>query len=135
MNFFEKELKVRLTFTEEILGSSPASQEIYREYIASKAPDAPTIEDEIAAVGVDETADAKMTVFERPLRAQTAQGERVALSASESIPAGAQIEFTIGLLDAKLEDVVREWLDYGELSGFGQWHSSGKGRFTWEEVK
>ncbi len=200
MNFFEKELKVRLTFTEEILGSSPASQEIYREYIASKAPDAPTIEDEIAAVGVDETADAKMTVFprqngvpgvwdyqvkgffkdscgglgrvkrtlsgglkaykkvidklvfveerfipyefggkmgvcERPLRAQTAQGERVALSASESIPAGAQIEFTIGLLDAKLEDVVREWLDYGELSGFGQWRSSGKGRFTWEEVK
>ena len=65
MNFFEKELKVRLTFTEEILGSSPASQEIYREYIASKAPDAPTIEDEIAAVGVDETADAKMTVFPR----------------------------------------------------------------------
>lgn len=65
MNFFEKEIKVRLTFIEEILGSSPASQEIYREYIASKAPDAPTIEDEIAAVGVDETADAKMTVFPR----------------------------------------------------------------------
>lgn len=40
MNFFEKELKVRLTFTEEILGSSPASQEIYREYIASNVPSA-----------------------------------------------------------------------------------------------
>ena len=65
MEFFDKELKVRLTFIEEVLGSAPASKEVYRDYIASKAPDAPTIEDEIEAVGVDETADGKMTVFPR----------------------------------------------------------------------
>ena len=200
MEFFDKELKVRLTFIEEVLGSAPASKEVYRDYIASKAPDAPTIEDEIEAVGVDETADGKMTVFprvdgkvgvwdyqikgmfkdacgglartkrsesasikaykkvidklifveerfipyhfegevgicERPLRAQTAQGERVALSSSETVPAGATIEFTVGLIDGNLEKYVREWLDYGRLGGFGQWRSSGKGRFTWEEIQ
>ncbi|MGM9763545.1 MAG: hypothetical protein ACI3ZQ_05960 [Candidatus Cryptobacteroides sp.] len=65
MEFFDKELKVRLTFIEEVLGSSPASKEVYRDYIASKAPEAPSIEDEIEAVGIDETADSKMTVFPR----------------------------------------------------------------------
>jgi hypothetical protein len=65
MEFIEKALKVKLTFTEEVLGLSPASKEVYRDYIASKAPDAPTVADEIEAVGVDETADGKMTVFPR----------------------------------------------------------------------
>lgn len=36
--FVAKELKVRLTFVEEVLGSSPSSEKIYSEYIASKAP-------------------------------------------------------------------------------------------------
>ena len=27
--------------------------------------------------------------------------------------------------------VVREWLDYGQLRGIGQWRNSGKGRFTY----
>ena len=65
MEFIEKALKVKLTFTEEVLGLSPASKEVYRDYIASKAPDAPTVADEIEAVGIDETADGKMTVFPR----------------------------------------------------------------------
>nr|DAG74990.1 MAG TPA: hypothetical protein [Caudoviricetes sp.] len=55
MEFIEKALKVKLTFIEEVLGLSPASKEVYRDYIASKAPDAPTVADEIEAVGVDET--------------------------------------------------------------------------------
>ena len=37
-----KELKVKLTFTEPILGTSPANPEIYREFIGSKSPDAAT---------------------------------------------------------------------------------------------
>lgn len=71
---------------------------------------------------------------QRPLRAQTAQGERVALAMSEEIPAGATMEFVVQLKDDSLEDVVREWMDYGALRGFGQWRNSGKGRFYYEEL-
>ena len=71
-------------------------------------------------------------ILERPLRAQTAQGERVALSRSEMIPAGAKITFTLDLLDGKLEPAVREWLDYGAMRGLGQWRNGGYGTFTYE---
>ncbi len=70
-------------------------------------------------------------IVERPLRAQTMQGERVALAKSESVPAGSTIEITVTMLNPDLEDVVREWLDYGALRGIGQWRNSGMGRFTW----
>lgn len=74
---------------------------------------------------------------QRPLRAQTAQGERVSLVNSEEIPAGSTCEFDVILLDDSHEKVVREWLDYGILRGIGQWRNSGKGRFTYTayEVK
>jgi hypothetical protein len=209
-----KKFKVKITFTEDILGTLPNQEDIYREFIASKSPDAATIEDEVAAVGVDEVVDKGVTVFprnkdgipflydyqikgffkdscgmlsrvggkdengkklktanesakitaykkvvdglifvtpreipislidggeitlcQRPLRAQTAQGERVALAISESIPAGSWIEFTITCLSDEHESAVREWLDYGELRGIGQWRNSGKGRFTWKEIE
>lgn len=196
-----KELKVRLTFTEPVLGTMPADEDIYKNFIGSKAPDAATVEDEVEAVGVDEVVEKGKTVFpklddgtpflydyqikgyfkgtcgflrkvkdtesskikaykkeidglifpeprripflnvsgirecQRPLRAQTAQGERVSLAISEEIPAGAQIEFTIELLSDSHEKAVREWLDYGRYSGVGQWRNSGKGRFIWEEIK
>ena len=35
-----KEVKVKLTFTEEILGTAPSDPEIYKKYIASKSEDA-----------------------------------------------------------------------------------------------
>lgn len=195
-----KELKVRLTFMEEILGTASADPEVHASFIASKAPDAPTREQEVAAIGVEEVVEKSMTVFprdengkpflydyqikgfmknacgclrnvsgsesskikaykkeidglifvkerkipftnydhigncQRPLRASTAQGERVALANSESIPAGAQVEFTIQCLHDGHLKVVREWLDYGELNGIGQWHNSGKGRFQLEDI-
>ena len=70
---------------------------------------------------------------QRPLRAQTAQGERVSLAMSEEIPAGSSIEFEITLFDEKAhKDAVLEWLDYGRLRGIGQWRNSGKGRFSYE---
>lgn len=50
---------------------------------------------------------------QRPLRAQTAQGERVSLANSEEIPAGSTCEFEILLMDESLENAVLEWLDYG----------------------
>lgn len=68
---------------------------------------------------------------ERPLRAQTAQGERVALARSETVPPGSTITFEISCLKGDLQDVVDEWLDYGKLRGLGQWRNSGKGRFSY----
>lgn len=60
-----KRIKVKLTFTESILGTCPANEEIYREYIGSKSPDADTIEEEVAALGEDAVAEKAMTVFPR----------------------------------------------------------------------
>lgn len=37
-----KEMKVRITFTEEVLGTSSNNPELHDEFIASKAPDAPS---------------------------------------------------------------------------------------------
>lgn len=195
-----KELKVKLTFTEPILGTSPSNEDIYRDFIGSKAEDAATVEDEVKALGVDAVVEKGMTIFpklddgtpylydyqikgffkdtcgglrkvkgtassgikafkkeidklvfvkerripllfdgelgvcQRPLRASTAQGERVSLAMSEEAPAGAVCEFTVVCLSDDHEKAVREWLDYGALSGIGQWRNSGKGRFVWEEA-
>lgn len=193
-----KEIRVRLTFIEPVLGTSPSNEDVYRDYIGSKAPDAATVDDEVAALGVEAVVEKGKTVFartedglpflwdyqikgffksacgflrkvpgtksskikaykkeidglifpeprkipihfegevgecQRPLRAQTMQGERVSLANSEEIPAGATVEFTVRLLLDTYEEVIREWLDYGEFSGIGQWRNSGKGRFTYE---
>ena len=198
--FQEFRYEVELTFTEEILGTQPNNKEIYGDYIASKAPDATTIEDEIAAVGVTGVEEKGMTVFprdedgkpfiydyqirgffkdacsalqrckksknlssnlkaykkvmdgdifveprkikfetaddgtgncQRPLRASTLQGDRVALASSESISAGTKIRFTIVLLDEGLFPLIEEWLEYGRYKGLGQWRNSGKGKFTY----
>ena len=196
-----KTLKVKLTFTEPILGTCPQNEDIYRDFIGSKAPDASTVDDEVAALGADAVVEKGKTVFprlddgtpflydyqikgflkdtvgglrkvkntqsskikaykkeidklifpeprcipilfdgnitesQRPLRAQTMQGERVSLAISESTPAGATVEFTITMLSDEHEALVRECLDYGRFSGIGQWRNSGKGRFTWEEIE
>jgi hypothetical protein len=193
-----KKVTVRLTFLEPILGTSPANEDVYRDFIGSKSPDAATIEDEVAALGTEEVVEKGKTVFprmedgtpffydyqikgffkdtcgglrkvpksesskikaykkeidklifpeprqipiqvngtigecQRPLRAQTAQGERVSLAISEEIPAGSSIEFSVVLLTAAHYKALIEWLDYGKYSGIGQWRNSGKGRFTWE---
>ena len=76
----------------------------------------------------------EMTICERPLRAQTAQGERVALSCSESIPAGSTMEIEITTLTDDLMKTVIEWLDYGKLNGLDKWHNSGKRHLSWEDI-
>ncbi len=194
-----KRLRIRLTLNEEILGSASANPDIHREYIASKSPDPTTIEDEVAAIGVDKATDKAMTVFpkhdgkpfmydyqmkgffkdacgalravpdtlseeqkaykkiidgtifvfprmiffapsgkmgdcQRPLRAETAQGPRIALANSETLPVGTTVEMEILIMNEKTEPLVREWLDYGALRGLGQWRNSGKGRFSWEDI-
>lgn len=79
--------------------------------------------------------DGNISICQRPLRASTAMGERIALAASEEIPAGAKVHFEITcLVDSQIE-WIRELLDYGKFRGIGQWRNSGKGRFTWKELE
>lgn len=200
-------LDVRLTLTEEALGTSSSSKELHKEYIASKAPDAKSTEEEVAALGVDAVDEKGRTVFprmtvgddddvpfvydyqikgffkdaakmlkkvsgsecskvraykqaidglifidqrkvpwmaedgtpahvgptcERPLRASTPMGERVAISSSETVPAGSHLDFGIILLDKTLLPMVKECLTYGRLRGLCQWRNSVKGTFIWE---
>ena len=74
-------------------------------------------------------------ILERPLRAETMQGPRVALAKSETVPAGSTLEFEVKLLDPDLKPYIEEWLNYGSLRGLGQWRNASWGIFTWEEVK
>jgi hypothetical protein len=74
-------------------------------------------------------------VLERPLRAQTAQGARVTLATSDVIAPGAQLVFTVRVLDqgAKPEvtlDLIRELFSLGEIRGLGQWRSGGWGTYS-----
>lgn len=195
-----KKLHVKVLYTEELLGTASANKELHSEFIASKAPDAPSREEEVAALGADAVEEKAMTVFprmddgtphlwdyqirgffkescsmlrradgtksknlkafkkeidglvfveprkipliipdgktvgnrQRPLRASTAQGERVALANSETVPAGTMQEFDVVLLKGDLEPFIAEWLDYGRYHGTGQWRNSGAGRFLFE---
>ena len=195
-----KTIHVEITLIEEMLGTSNNNPEIHKEFIASKGPNAETMEEEVAAIGADGVLEKGKTVFpkedgkpflwdyqikgffkdacgmlrkvantrsskikaylktidglvfpsprkifvnvngeigecQRPLRAQTMQGERVALATSESIPAGSTLDFYVTCLNDDDSNLVAEWLDYGMLRGLGQWRNSGKGRFMWKELK
>ena len=59
--------------------------------------------------------------LERPLRAMTRQGARVALVRSDVIPAGTKFSFSIRVLGkSKLtEEVISDILEYGQAKGFG----------------
>ena len=74
----------------------------------------------------------KMGILERPLRAQTAQGERIALAKSETCPAGSSIIIDIQVLGSVTKKQLIEWLDYGKLRGLGQWRNAGYGSFDYE---
>jgi len=205
-----EKINVHIKFIEGILGTASNNKEVYSKFIASKAPDASTLEEEVAAVGVDETIEQGTTVFpkledgtpflydyqikgffkdsckmlskltkkdpatgkkgkavnesskitayksvidglvfvvprkipfkydgdisicQRPLRAQTAQGERIALASSEEIPAGAEVQFQVICMSDEHTKAVIEWLEYGYFRGIGQWRNSSKGRFCYE---
>ena len=78
------------------------------------------------------TVNGELGILERPLRAQTAQGERVSLARSEMTPAGSTLAFTVQVLGKDVtEETLREWLDYGALRGMGQWRNGGYGRYTY----
>ena len=145
-------LCVEVEFLEEVLGTASGDPQLHESYIASNAPDAAKLKEEIEAIGTEGVFEKAMTVFsrdkddnpivwdseggkigvcQRPLRANTPQGERVALASSETVPAGSKMTFTITMLSDEHEGAVMEALSYGILRGFGQWRNSGKGRFKW----
>jgi hypothetical protein len=206
--FAQRIVGVKLTLIEQALGMSPPDPAIHEQYIASKAPDKLSKEEEVAAHGVEAMVKAGMTIFpkmddgtpfawsyqllgafkekcgmlrrvgsnsededkpskvnaptksgklsahkkildslvhvyprhipinrpdptakydnlERPIRAQTAQGERVALANSEIIEPLSTLEFEVWLMDGELYDVLVEWLEFLAISGLFQWRGSG----------
>ena len=193
----------RLTFTDDLLGSTPLDEEVYSTYIASKAP---------ASMQVNGTAQTELelleeadikgrtgflrddqrrpllmnyvfkgflkeawqacrqrpgalsvsmkagkskiddllfiqprhvilrmppggveSINERPLRAETARGPRVALAASEQLPIGTWCDVKIIVLAPQIitRELLSEWLDYGEGLGIGQWRSGQYGTFRY----
>lgn len=64
---------------------------------------------------------------QRPLRAQTMMGERVALAQSEEAPAGTAIEFEVKTLMPGLDAMLDECWEYAKLRFMGAWRNSGKG--------
>ena len=205
-----EKINVRIKFLVGPLGTAPNDKDVYRNFIGSKAPDADSLEDEVAALGADAVAEKGMTVFprnaegkpifwdyqirgffkdscqmlsrvggkdedgkkrkvnesskltaykkiidglifvsprqipievggeltvcQRPLRANTMQGERITLAMSEECPSESSITFSVCCLSPEHMPAVREWLNYGYLRGLGQWRNSGKGKFVWEEL-
>lgn len=71
--------------------------------------------------------------LERPLRAETAQGPRVALARSEMLPAGTWFDVRLEVYDGPItDDILRDLFTYGHHKGFGQWRNGGYGRFDFE---
>lgn len=83
-----------------------------------------------------------ITTLQRPLRAKTMQGDRIALARSEQLPPGVTLEFEISYLPGTAKSVhkdltmddLKDCLDYGRLVGYSQWRGGGFGRFSWVEV-
>jgi hypothetical protein len=79
-----------------------------------------------AGVGID--------YLERPLRAETAMGPRVALARSEMLPEGTWFAANLEVLDGQISQaVLTDLLDYGYYRGLGLWRNSGiYGTFRYE---
>lgn len=201
-------MKLKLTFTEPLLGTLAGEKEIAKEFIASKVSGGIPKADEIDVIeSLDESLEKGSTVFnadengvflwdyqvkgffkdamlallttgnftqealkkvgltkyaykrtidhhlfinprkihldlsgptffvERPLRADTMRGERIALARSEAAPAGTTCEIEVVTMNKSIVPFLYECLNYGALRGIGQWRNSGMGRFTYEELQ
>lgn len=63
-----EKMTVKITFIDDVLGSQPNDAEIYSRFIASKAPDAKTIEQEVEEFGAVEVDEKGMTVLSVSVR-------------------------------------------------------------------
>jgi len=65
----------------------------------------------------------------RPLRAKTAQGERVSIARSYEAPVGTRAEFTFMILGGAIKEAhIRELLWYWGWRGWGCWRNASWGR-------
>ena len=81
-------------------------------------------------IPIDMSGD--MGVLERPLRASTPQGERVALAKSDTVPKGSTLRCTIAVLgNSPNQKLLEELLSYGELQALGQWRNADYGRVSY----
>jgi len=70
---------------------------------------------------------------ERPLRADTARGPRVALARSEMLPVGTGFEARLTVLPGDISrEVLEDLLDYGYYQGLGQWRNGSYGQFRYQ---
>ncbi len=93
-------------------------------------PEGMTMEQIYRKVEIGGETRLMLPVLERPIRVQTAQGERVALVCSDMCPPGTWCEFTVTTLGSSITfGMMQEWLKYGVLGGMGQWRSGGYGTF------
>ena len=58
-----KELNVRITFKQGILGTLTGDKDVYKNFIASKSPDASTLEDEVANLGEEAVIEKERLFF------------------------------------------------------------------------
>lgn len=74
-----------------------------------------------------------ITMNQRPLRAETMQGPRITLACSEQVPEGTRMVFELASLADSIisEELLREWMEYGALKGFGQWRNASFGRLEY----
>ena len=99
-----KKLHVKLTFTEPVLGTWPSNQNIAREFIASKSPDAASIEDEVAALGADAVLIGRS--FVNMVYGGGAEGVQVYVNKLK-----AELEDTMAMCGAhKLSDIKRSMI-------------------------
>jgi hypothetical protein len=75
-------------------------------------------------------------ILERPLIGMTAQGQRIALAASQYVDAGVEIKVEIHRIphDEVTWDVIEDILDYGRYHGCSQWRGAGYGAFEWKRI-
>lgn len=58
-------MRVRLTFTEELLGTASANPKIYEEFLGSKCADKEKVKAEMESLGTEDLVEKTMTVFHR----------------------------------------------------------------------
>jgi len=81
-------------------------------------------------------------MLERPLRADTPMGPRVALQSSEMILDPWEVEFEVTLFPNKGStskknlcwEAIELAFDYGAYHGIGQWRNGDYGKFIWERI-
>ena len=76
----------------------------------------------------------QLTWCQRPLRAQTMQGDRVAIATSEEAPPGTKIRFALEAIIPGLDPAIDECWELAEYTFLGQWRNSGKGTAIVREI-